>query len=108
MHQLLYQSCDVIRPSLHAVEAFPHHDTVTSNDDHADLILLCGRHNLNRVVEHNVHELVISTQNPHDVPVRVQLQVQALLHKLSQISSCACLGHHWCEALMCSVVTQEK
>merc|ERR1719396_170589 len=79
--------------SLHAVEALPHHDAVTTDDDHADLVLLSRGDNLNRVVEHNVHELIVAAEHTDDVPVGSQLQVEALLHELPQVHTGAGLRH---------------
>merc|ERR1719359_1941786 len=83
--------------SLHPVQAFPHHDAVAPDDNHAYLVLLCRRDNLHCIVQDDVHELIVATEHADDVAVRVQLQVKPLLHELPQVCSSSCLRCHCCK-----------
>mmetsp|Transcript_12114 Transcript_12114/g.9742 ORF Transcript_12114/g.9742 Transcript_12114/m.9742 type:complete len:128 (-) Transcript_12114:16-399(-) len=81
--------------SLDAVQTLPHHDAVAPDNDHADLVLLGRGDNLHRVVQDNVHELIIAAKYSDNVPVRRQLQVQALLHELPEVGPRSGLRHDW-------------
>eukprot|EP00927_Polykrikos_kofoidii_P068483 TRINITY_DN63849_c0_g1_i1.p1 TRINITY_DN63849_c0_g1~~TRINITY_DN63849_c0_g1_i1.p1 ORF type:complete len:122 (-),score=9.72 TRINITY_DN63849_c0_g1_i1:2-367(-) len=80
--------------SLYPVEALPHHDAVAPDHHHPDLVLFSGIYDLDSVVQHNVHELIVPAQNADNVSVRRQFQVQPLLHELPQISTSSSLGSH--------------
>jgi hypothetical protein len=48
--------------------------------DHANVVLLAGAHFFNGIVENNVHEGVIATQDSNNLSGSIKLQGKALFH----------------------------
>ena len=76
------------------IQAFPHLDGVTADHNHTDVNFFGGGDDLNGIVEDDVHELIIPAEDTGDVAGAVELEVEALLHKFTQISGSAGLQKH--------------
>eukprot|EP00960_Hanusia_phi_P074505 768259-Hanusia_phi.AAC.5 len=87
------------------VDTFHHRYAVPPHHDHANLVSLCGVHNLLCVVQHQVHELIVATKNPGDVSIRIQLHWKNESQKFHQVTPAS--FHNNMHALLPHAPTRE-
>ncbi|GAB5354210.1 hypothetical protein AAMO2058_000100200 [Amorphochlora amoebiformis] len=69
------------------LDAFHHDDAIPPDDRHPDRIPLLLGHLLDCILEHNIHELIESTQRPGHRSVTVELDEELHIHVLGKIGA---------------------
>jgi len=70
------------RASSYPIQRLQHDDRVAANHDHPDLLLLAGLLLLDGFVDDEIHERIVTAQNPRQLTSAVDLNGQFLVHEL--------------------------
>merc|ERR1712062_401235 len=83
--QLLFRKSD-------SIFGLQHNNTVSSDDNHSDLVLLSLLRELDGIVQHKIHKRIKSAQSSLNISAAVDSQVDSLVHEFLQLWRMG-LGH---------------
>merc|ERR1719402_1426299 len=69
----------------YSLQGLQHDDTISSDDHHANCVLVSSWSHLQTVIHHQVHKGIKASQNALHMPASIQLQRKLLVHEFFQL-----------------------